>query len=57
MVFNNVSQYKIILLIMIQLLVLGETTIHSQSDVVITFMYFDRQEKHIDVCPWLGHMV
>jgi hypothetical protein len=48
---------KILFLTMIQLLVLGETTLHSQSDVVITFMYFDSQKKHIDACLWLGHKV
>jgi hypothetical protein len=37
---------------MIQLLVLGEVTIYSQSNVVIIFMQFDNQEKHIDACPW-----
>jgi hypothetical protein len=41
------------LLIMIQLLILGEATLYSQSDVVITFMYFDSQEKHTDL-PVLG---
>jgi phosphoribosylformylglycinamidine (FGAM) synthase-like enzyme len=38
---------------MIQLLIFGEATLYSQSDVVITFMYFDSQEKHTDQ-PVLG---
>jgi hypothetical protein len=37
---------------MIQLLVLGEATLHFQLNVI---MYFDNQEKHTNACPWLGH--